>query len=332
MAKGVTKDDVFAAADALLQVGEQPTIEKVRLHLGRGSPNTVSPHLKEWFKGLGKRVVAAEHGQSAVPQVVTKTVNDVWEIALETARQEWRTALAMERDQLAGERQELDVDLAAFEQEKTRFALRETDLVDNMKAAREQANAAESRLQTAEQRLQDGIQALKHAQDKLKMAQHALEEQQRSSQSMQIEHREAFDAAETRYTSNERRWLRETDELRQALKKEKTTTERVNKEHVNKISALRAAVERANEALQQKVSQTSAVELKAQSLATQLEQQATAAKQATLNWDTLTTRFNDQISEQRKLLDAKDRQIELLVEAAALGKKTGSLTGRISKA
>jgi hypothetical protein len=55
MAIGVQQEDVWAAADALLRAGEQPTIERVRQHLGRGSPNTVGPHLKIVIGGAERR-------------------------------------------------------------------------------------------------------------------------------------------------------------------------------------------------------------------------------------------------------------------------------------
>lgn len=38
MAVGVPEADVFAAADRVLQRGDRPTVERVRLELGRGSP------------------------------------------------------------------------------------------------------------------------------------------------------------------------------------------------------------------------------------------------------------------------------------------------------
>ncbi|MBW0171062.1 MAG: DNA-binding protein [Hydrogenophaga sp.] len=41
--RGVQVDEVWSAADAVLAQGERPTIERVRAHLGRGSPNTVAP-------------------------------------------------------------------------------------------------------------------------------------------------------------------------------------------------------------------------------------------------------------------------------------------------
>lgn len=43
--RGVQIDEVWAAADAVLAQGSRPTIERIRVHLGRGSPNTVAPML-----------------------------------------------------------------------------------------------------------------------------------------------------------------------------------------------------------------------------------------------------------------------------------------------
>ena len=71
--RGIQEADVFAAADALLAEGKRPTIERVRLKIGRGSPNTVSPMLERWFATLGERLVsidgrigsAGRHGNDA---------------------------------------------------------------------------------------------------------------------------------------------------------------------------------------------------------------------------------------------------------------------------
>ena len=41
--RGVQREDVWAAADAVLLAGEKPTLERVRQPLGSGSPNTVGP-------------------------------------------------------------------------------------------------------------------------------------------------------------------------------------------------------------------------------------------------------------------------------------------------
>ena len=45
---GVTKEEVFSAADTLKSVGTSVTIQNVRNHLGTGSPNTIHRHLGNW--------------------------------------------------------------------------------------------------------------------------------------------------------------------------------------------------------------------------------------------------------------------------------------------
>ena len=48
--------DVFRAADELLLEGNRPTIDRVRMRLGRGSPNTINEHLDAWWLKLGARL------------------------------------------------------------------------------------------------------------------------------------------------------------------------------------------------------------------------------------------------------------------------------------
>ncbi len=88
MARGITQEDVFRACDALLIAGARPTIERVRQHLGTGSPNTVGPHLDSWFKKLGARIVdpATFVAQEAVPDPVQQAAKHLWEQALAQAR------------------------------------------------------------------------------------------------------------------------------------------------------------------------------------------------------------------------------------------------------
>lgn len=86
--RGVQREDVWAAADAVLLAGEKPTIERVRQHLGSGSPNTVGPLLEQWFKHLGRRI--QDPGAFVAPAGVPDPV-------LQAARQFWETALAQTR-------------------------------------------------------------------------------------------------------------------------------------------------------------------------------------------------------------------------------------------
>ena len=86
--RGVKRQDVWDAADAVLLQGSKPTIERVRQHLGSGSPNTVGPHLEQWFQHLGSRIkdpefFAMPHG---VPDLVMQAAQHFWETALSQTR------------------------------------------------------------------------------------------------------------------------------------------------------------------------------------------------------------------------------------------------------
>lgn len=56
MRKGITQDQVNAAADALVVAREKPTVERIRAQLGTGSPNTVLRMLETWRGALAQRL------------------------------------------------------------------------------------------------------------------------------------------------------------------------------------------------------------------------------------------------------------------------------------
>jgi hypothetical protein len=90
MARGITEKDVLSACDALLLAGERPTIERVRQKIGRGSPNTVSPMLDAWFKGLGRRLQdpGAFSPPPDVPSPVLQAAQHFWEVAQAESRRD----------------------------------------------------------------------------------------------------------------------------------------------------------------------------------------------------------------------------------------------------
>ena len=96
MTRGITESDVFGACDALVLAGERPTIERVRQKIGRGSPNTVSPMLDTWFKGLGRRL--QDPGAFApppdAPSPVLKAAQHFWEVAQAESRRDVEAQIA----------------------------------------------------------------------------------------------------------------------------------------------------------------------------------------------------------------------------------------------
>ena len=147
MARGVQETEVFEAADALLGAGERPTVERVRLRLGRGSPNTIGPLLDAWWAQLAARV---QHRLTlpAVPEDVGVALAQVWELALQAGRALAEADVAPERAALAQVLATVDARLAA-----------EREAVAQAEAAQQQATteaqATTAALAISEQRAGD---------------------------------------------------------------------------------------------------------------------------------------------------------------------------------
>ncbi len=136
MPRGITQDQVNAAADAILGAGENPTVEKVRAELGTGSPNTVTRMLDAWRNQLGERL----RQLSALPELPTpvgQAMMGLWQLATEQAGQaiagrfaEERAALEADRRELAAEREDWTARLEAAETDRAR-ALAAKDLAEH---------------------------------------------------------------------------------------------------------------------------------------------------------------------------------------------------------
>lgn len=124
MARGITQQDVDRAADALLAGGEHPAVERIRQHLGTGSPNTVARLLDVWWKTLGSRLTAQHRKLDlpTAPEPVAALASQLWEQALESGRALVEAGLADERRELAGRQGAADaaVEAAVAEVEKAR--------------------------------------------------------------------------------------------------------------------------------------------------------------------------------------------------------------------
>ena len=123
MAVGVPENDVFAAADAVLARGERPTVERVRLELGRGSPARVGGLLDQWWARLAERL-SGETRLPALPGEVSQAFVAVWQQAIHLAQgvaeqtlSEQRQVLAAERERVAAVEEQARQDAAQFRQQ-----------------------------------------------------------------------------------------------------------------------------------------------------------------------------------------------------------------------
>lgn len=132
MAKGISELDVHNAADDLVALGERPTVERIRSHLGTGSPNTVTRWLETWWQTLGTRLRqrAIEAAQPGVPEPVASLTQRLWQAALKEAEHHALAQLQAERSALEGRGRTLDLEQASMRAEA--------------EAAREQQRTAEA--------------------------------------------------------------------------------------------------------------------------------------------------------------------------------------------
>jgi hypothetical protein len=101
---GVTREQVFEAADALAQEGIQPTAKLVHDRTG-GSFSTITPHLAAWKDERGGRGVA---NIPDMPESVAGAARAVWAAAWNAAQE----AIKTERDGLSAARREMEKERA----------------------------------------------------------------------------------------------------------------------------------------------------------------------------------------------------------------------------
>lgn len=140
MAVGVPEEEVFAAADAVLARGERPTVERVRLEVGRGSPARVGNLLDQWWDRLAQRL-RGETRLPSLPPEVSQAFVSIWQQAVEFAHDVAEQAVAVQREVVMEERASALAIEDAARQEASQY--------------RQQAATAIAQQQVAERRLAD---------------------------------------------------------------------------------------------------------------------------------------------------------------------------------
>lgn len=232
----ISQVDVFRAADELLVQGDRPTIDRVRMRLGRGSPNTINDHLDAWWAKLGARLRDLP-GQEfpQLPERVAHSLQQLWNEALAGAHEALQGALA-ERERSLLQR-EADLRQAAQQlAERERAVLaRATALEDGLTLAREQLTASNQRAATLEARLQGCDEDIGRLRRELGRWQATAGEAQTRFEAATADH--AIERAELqeRAAAAERHWMLELDRTRQG-------TREAAKEHEQQHKAMRQRV------------------------------------------------------------------------------------------
>ncbi|RJX60392.1 plasmid replication region [Pseudomonas syringae pv. actinidiae] len=210
MAVGVPENEVFAAADAVLARGERPTVERVRLELGRGSPARVGGLLDQWWEQLAGRL-RGETRLPGLPAEVAQAFVAIWQQATTLAQGVVEQSLVGQRQVLAEEREQV----AAVE---ARARLEAAQARQQTAEALATRKAAETRLSDLEQLLTQRltqIDDLRHQREELlgqrDEVRQQLQEIQRQAEQTRLE--------QQRYTRDvEDRAFREIDRAREESK------------------------------------------------------------------------------------------------------------------
>ncbi|WP_313275721.1 DNA-binding protein [Stenotrophomonas sp.] len=248
MARGITESDVHIAADDLVANGERPTVERIRAHLGTGSPNTVTRWLDTWWKKLGVRLQSKRPDLKDAPAVLAELAGQWWALALEHGRESALEELATARQVLSAEYDELRMQQQNFADEATelhatvaassqaeRIALSQVvelrQLVDQLQS---QLAASVQQRSKAEQQLEQ----MDVARQGLDARLHELQELARSERESLIEHARSV----------EDRALREIDQICQGAKDLKAKLASSEKHYVATEKSLTAALKAAQKA------------------------------------------------------------------------------------
>lgn len=248
--RGIQYEDVAHAADALLQDGLRPTIERIRLHIGRGSPNTVSPMLEQWFSGLGQRLGGsgsrAKQGEEELPDNVLKAASALWATARDAAQ-------AQAADTYAAQRANLDSETQQLHEASTQLEVRELLLQERLRAMDEALQLSTRQLEESNDRYKSSLRTLalrdeeiaaqRTAANRLSEQNAALQLRGETAQTQALQERSAQD---DRHRQSERRWLEEVDRARQETRKSALLVQ----DGLRKLNALQLEIDNAKIARQ----------------------------------------------------------------------------------
>ncbi|MBE1161569.1 DNA-binding protein [Dyella acidiphila] len=226
MASGVPETDVFKAADAVLARGERPTVERVRLELGRGSPARVGQLLEQWWERLAQRL----KGHALLPNLpgeVAQAFSDTWRLALAQAAIVAHAALAEEQNALFAEQTSLT-------QERKLWEIALTEAQTNM--AESAAKLAQADAQLRERQVL--VDQLEAQRTDLLQQRDRLQEQLGRQQVEMDDLRAKHNAAQEHIRAVEDRAHQQVDQARQEIKSLQQRLEREQRDHHKLVTQL----------------------------------------------------------------------------------------------
>ncbi len=248
MARGITESDVHTAADELVAKGERPTVERIRAHLGTGSPNTVTRWLETWWNRLGTRLQPARPDLDDAPAVLAELAGQWWELALKHAQEAARRELASSERALAAERDALEASSRLAAEELAQMRAERDVAITGERIATTQA----SELQHLVDQLQLQISELAEQRD---LERRRADRTETARQQLDVRLHEARETAKseredwTEYVrSVENRALSDVDRARQEVKELQVQQSKASEQHRALEKQLRQDIQAAQSA------------------------------------------------------------------------------------
>ena len=231
--RSIQRDDVWMAADALLLEGKRPTIERVRQKIGRGSPNTVSPMLEEWFATLGPRMAQLKGGSASagagdmvvgegnapgVPAALAQAMQTVWEGALQQSQAVAEARLDAERGVLAQQAQALQTDRETLAQAQVVLDQQRVAMEQALAVAHAQIKMQSTRLTELEAAARQKDQLAQQQQQRLQLLDQELFATRKARDEADKSHAEQVKALQEAAQVQQHRALQEVDRARQDAK------------------------------------------------------------------------------------------------------------------
>lgn len=235
----ISQAEVFRAADELLIEGRRPSIDRVRMHLGRGSPNTIHHHMEIWWTKLGARLRhLPERTFPQVPERVGHALQLLWNEALEGAHETLRGAM-LEREQAITQQEEtLDTRARQLAEREHGTATRAAAIEESLALVRQQLSVANQRAENLETALRTRDTECGHLRARITALEGLATDLRGKLDAAMAAHQAERIKLEDRYSLAESRWLTEVDRTRQLVKEATREHERQNKETRERVSAL----------------------------------------------------------------------------------------------
>ncbi|AZC51717.1 diguanylate cyclase/phosphodiesterase [Pseudomonas chlororaphis subsp. piscium] len=267
MAVGVPENEVFAAADAVLARGERPTVERVRLELGRGSPARVGGLLDQWWARLAERL-SGETRLPTLPGEVSQAFVAVWQQAILLAQAAAEQALAEQRQVLTAEREWVVEVEDQARQAAAQYRQQAAEAVTGRQAAETRLTDLELLLEQRLAQLEDLQQQRESLLSEQGEARKHIQSLQQQVQDLLLKAEQDRIAQESYARGIEERAYREIDRAREESKSRAAQL----KETSRKLDGLQRRLEAAHAGLNDAQQQAVAQQARADTLAQQLVQ------------------------------------------------------------